>query len=745
MGSNTKRNLGIFSVVIVGIALGAVFLIPPEQVLPTFAEYVNYDDEVFNLRFDPLAVSGAQSFLIKCDIRNTIQVFDSSGTIRLFLFADSPTFSPFRQLDFLIGTSGTPLFGTATITTLLSCEDSPLSGSGFKPFLTGGSVQTLIKGYNFDKDLLDIKSSNRAISGTVDMNNRQFHQLNQVTISLADLERVLKDEFSYTSTVTATNTGTLLFRQCLTSNPSCTGADATAIWEHTIKPNDAFSAFGLIVEGSGFAPLSSQQEVIILNTLEEGGKLNLAEDARMNFKIRLKNYSPQETIPSVKIFWQGNPDPFDRMVPEQIRTFGILTQTEDGGTFHIGTGSFTISNQKLGQWCVELQPDETGIRTASKKCLIAYNEVVDPDPVIDPMDGNGDTGTISNGELRIGYEIQTKDKVFKNDITSAGGVPIAFDPLGLVGAGTKTNVIFDIFISPQLFFNTEILKNLNVIQTGSDVEYTGTITTSDQVITIPDIDLRPDNNQVFTKNQASIVLPATKISGTELEEILLRNGVSSTSTTQATLSIDIGGTVLLEETGNQAQWRGVLKGATFDWNFDYVPAGTDDIINDEPVNDCQARGGTMVNQICVIPEDVSKCFDGTGTQIECDPNNPKVTEDPNVENPNTAQCFGSDGNEIVCGEDVPTTCDVNTDPDRCGGGQIQGDEEEVTGETPKPTICLGFPFDDCAEAGGQLQEPIPIPTLVAITGDPATDLGILIAMGVAIILFIGIGIRLARR
>lgn len=725
-----------------------MLLFPPDTILPTDIEYINFDQDEFFLRFSPFSLTGTESFLIKCTIKNQIDVIGVDGQLKQRVQGTSPTFSPAIQLSFLISSAGSPEFAKADITTFISCQNSPLAGSGFRPFLTGGSVITTAKGFNFDKDTKDLGSSSRAITRTTDLNGRMNFEINKFTITEPTLDRILKDDFDYTTTISVRTTGTLLFAQCLATNPNCPVIDATAVWEHNISPNDAFTAFGLIVEGKGFAPLSEQQEIQIITQLEAGGKHDVSENDRPRWKVRIKNYSPQETIPIVKTFWLGDPDPFSRSKPVQIVQLGLLTKTEEGGTFHVKEGSYTIPITKLGQYCYELQPDETGIRKASKKCLIAYDGTKDP-IIEDPEVDVGGT-SIDKGELRIQYEVSTSEKIFKNDITTTQGIPITFDPLGIVGAGTPNSVIYDIFIQPQLFFDPEILKNLNVISSSSEVIYTGTIDLEGKTIKIPNIDLRPSDS-TFTSNQASIKLPATKITGNELEEILIRNGVSTTSTTQASLEINIGGKILLEETGSRAQWVGVLEGAQFTWNFDYVPAKSNDIIDDTDSQTCSQQGGTIINQVCVIPDDISTCFDGLGNEVDCNidnkdtaGNNDNVKDDAG--NLNTAQCFDQVGNEIICDEEVPADCDVNTDPDRCGGGQIQGStnpNDDIGGTIPEPTLCLGLPFIVCAESTTPVIA-TELPPLNLGIGDTLTEYAIVIGAGVGLILVIAIIIRLAK-
>ena len=86
------------------------------------------------------------------------------------------------------------------------------------------------------------------------------------------------------------------------------------------------------------------------------------------------------------------------------------------------------------------------------------------------------------------------------------------------------------------------------------------------------------------------------------------------------------------------------------------------------------------------------------------------------------------------------------DPDRCGGGQIQGStnpNDDIGGTIPDPILCEGLPFTTCGDIIPPLL-PTELPPLNLGIGDTLTEYGIVIGAGVGLILVIAIVIRLAK-
>jgi len=282
----------LIAVAIPLLIVGGVFaVLQGTQPLPEFLDYATWNTDEFGLNYPaPLALTGAESYLINCELRNKILIKDQFGTVRLTIdkrFA----FSPAIQLAFVIPISGMPQFGSATVDTFLSCSNSPLSGSGFKPFLHDGSVTTKFEGTDVNRQFKIISSRTKSISGITDMNNRQNFNLNSLIITEQQLQNTIGDDSSYPSTIRAVVTGDLQFRQCLSSNPLCTGSEITNNWIHTIASNQAFTAFGLIVEGGVFAPVTRTQELVITESgVTSNNRLNIFTDNRVSYQVRVTDY-----------------------------------------------------------------------------------------------------------------------------------------------------------------------------------------------------------------------------------------------------------------------------------------------------------------------------------------------------------------------------------------------------------------------------------------------------------------------
>jgi len=735
-----QRHKKLLAVSIPLLAVGGIlgFIFAPIQ-LPEFMEFVTGQEDLFALRLSPLAITGAESYLINCEIRNIVNVFDKSNVIRQVVFADSPQFSPAIELSFLISSSGTPEFGRATARTLLSCENSPLSSQGFQAFLVGGSVTTKLDGTDFSRTYKALSTKTKTITGTTDMNGKMNFELNSVEVTATQLDTILKDDYDYTSTIRVLTTGQLTFRQCITTNPLCVGSDATKNWIHTITSNDAFTAFGLIVKGGLFAPVTGVQELLITESgIDANNKLNIATDNNISYKIRIKNYDTREGSPVTKIY-----DPNNMVF--QTRNEGILTSTEEGGTYFVKTGSVALPKTQLGLWCFELQEDPTGTRQLSKKCLSTY--VSTTPEVVDPTDTTTTGGaTITSGQVRLRYEVTTSSGVLQNDITKAGGIPIAFTPAQLIGVGTN-DAFLNVFLQPQVFFGDGVLTNLNIVSGSANIKYSGNIILPDRTVTINQLQLAPNAGD-FTKNQASIILPSTKLEANEIELAMKEQGGIPTSPTPITLELISEGTFQLKEVGTEKIWLGTFSNAKFTWNIDYTPA------SDTGGDDCSITGvgscsdpnlcdGIIIANTCVI-DDLSKCFDANNNPVQCEDLGSPL--DPPKDDPTAGEkCFDSSGVETVC--DAPTTCDPNTDPNRCGGGTFHGDVGDIPKEFPNGTIggiceSLIGSFVDCAGAVETQQGQLP--SFDILSGE-LLPIAIAIGAGIIIIIIIAVIVVVIRR
>lgn len=729
---------------------GALAVLQGTQPLPDFIDYATWDTDQFGLNFPaPLALTGAESYLIDCELRNRIQVKDEFGTTRLTI-DKSFAFSPVIELSFLIPISGSPQFGSATVDTFLSCSNSPLSSSGFKPFLHDGSVTTKFEGTDVNRSFKIISSRTKTISGITDMNDRQNFNLNSLLITEQQLQNTIGDDTSYPSTIRAVVTGDLQFRQCLSSNPLCTGSEPTNNWIHNIASNQAFTAFGLLVEGGVFAPVTRTQELDITESgVTSTNRLNIKDDNRVNYQIRITDYDIREGSPVTKIF---APD----SSVFQTRNEGILTQTDSqNNRIFVKSSSVTLPTTNLGLWCFELQKTE-GLRPASRECITTFLADTTP-PVEDPEGEDPTTGAkLTSGEVRLRYEVTTTSGVKQNDITSAGGLPVSFTQLGLLAVG-GTDSFLSLFLQPQIFFDAGVLDKFNIVSGSADITYTGKIILPDTTVTINALDLKPDPAD-FTKNQASIILPSTKITASEVELLIFQQAGLPTSGEPITLEILTSGNFQLKETGTGAISTGVFKDTKFSWNLDYIPKDT------TPTNggngggsDCSAGSigtctdpsqcsGTVIAFTCVT-DDLSKCFDANSQPVQCESINDPV-EDPMTDDPMDdvgEKCFDAVGVEVSC--TVDPMCDPNTDPDRCGGGNIIGDPDDIPddSEEGKSILCEGLigSILGCEDALDDVPD-APTMNIFEGLGDNLVLLGIVIGIIMVLLIVIAVIVRIVR-
>jgi len=733
--------------IVVGVA--SFIFAPPEE----FLEFTTFLEDDFELLLSPppslsVVATGAESFLIKCTIQNTVDVRDTDGVLRQRV-TGTDQFSPAIALDFLISTSAMEQFGRADAKTTISCNSNSLASQGFGAFLYDGFITTTITGVDFDGNNKQLVSKTRQVSGLTDLTGKSNVELNSLTVSVSTLNSVLKDDKSYPALIKVTAVGELLFRQCVTGE-FCTAVDRNASWIHLVSGGDVFTAFGLIVEGAEFAPTTSIQELIITDSRLEsvGNKINIVDSNRIDFKIRVKDYQAGlDSIPSVKLI-EGSSG-----TVRQIQSAGILTQTEEGGAFHVRDMTFRIPNSETGLWCFELQRDESGVRTASKKCVTIYtgdNVETETESGTDPTT----TADISSGEVRLRYEITTTGNVIQNDITKAGGIPITFIPAQLAGiTGDKANIL-KIWLQPQIFFSEGVIDDLNIISGSANIEYTGKIKLPEDTVTINALDLRP-NAQDFTKNQASIILPSTSITTAEIEKLIVQQSTLPTGVTPITLEIVASGTFQLAESGG-AQQLGTFDNAKFSFNIDYIPP------KDTTGDNTDTCNGTVIAGVCIDlgddqTIDETKCFDASGNQVECSEDNDPNCMAPEVEvagicvlpeagETEQTQCFDSNGDVIDCQTDVDVDCDPNTDPDRCGGGGFQGNPETdppMESEAGESFICdpLIGTFLECAEAGADLVTPTPFELDF---GGQLTNVAIVVGAGIALIIVIAIIIRVVK-
>jgi len=746
MARRKKLPIGktMIAVAIPLLIVGGVFtFLFATQPLPEFIDYATFETDEFNLRFlNPFAVTGTESFLIKCELRNQILIKDEFGQTRLTIDKRAP-FSPAIELSFIIPVSGMPNFGSAVVTTFLSCSDSPLASSGFKAFLHDGFITTKVQATDVNRSFKSISTRTNPINQITDMNNRNNFQLNTLTITENQLQNTIGDETSYPSTVRALVTGELHFRQCLLSNANCTSTDGNANWIKTVSTGDAFTAFGLLVEGSVFSPVTRTQELKITESdVTSDFRLNIKDDNRVSYQVRITDYDIREGSPVTKIWTPQN-------TVFQTRNEGILTATDPSNSrIFIKNTSVTLPTSNLGLWCFELQKTE-GLRQASRKCITTF--LADAtDPVIDPMIMDPKTGAdISSGEVRLRYEVTTTSGVKQNDITTAGGTAIAFTPLQLLAIG-GTDKFLTLFLQPQIFFAEGVIADLNVVSGSADIVYTGSIKLPDSTVTITSLELKP-NPADFTKNQASIILPSTKITADQVELLIKQQSGLPSSGVPITLEILTSGTFQLKDTGTNALHLGTFKDVKFSWNLDYTPANVvDSCLSSNPPASCttvETCNGVVIVGVCVT-NDLSTCFDASGAEVQCESIDDPVEQLPTTNpDPDTGnKCFNASGVEISC--TIATDCDPNIDPDRCGGGAFDGNPDEIPDDSNNGSggICESIigSFLDCADAQEMIKPTTEPLDITKVLSENLQLLGIVTALIIIIGIVIAIIIRFAR-
>lgn len=771
MGKGISNQTKLIAVVLpIALVIGVASFI----FAPTVDDFVEFgtgieDNFALIIQTPPqlFSVVGADSFLIKCTLQNQIDVYDTSGRLQQRILKTSPQFSPAIELDFLIGApSGQIPFGRADVKTTISCLDNVLSSQGFGAFLYAGSVTTKITGTNFDGKQLDLVSKSRSVSGLTDLTANSL-VLVDLTVSESTIDRILKDDKDYVALMKVSTIGELKFRQCVIGE-FCLADDRNASWLHTISSGDAFTAFGLIVEGAEFAPTTSIQELVITDPRLEslGNKINIAEGdcptidcKRVLYKIRLKDFMVGlDSIPKVEVRDGNN-------VVRQVLSAGILTQTEEGGAFHVKDMSYTIQSGETGLFCFTLLRDESGVRTPSKKCITAY---IGDNEEKETETGGDETADINSGEVRLRYEVTTTSGVIQNDITMAGGIPVIFSPLQLIGVSDQSTIL-KIWLQPQIFFSEGVLKNLNIVVGSADIKYTGLLKLPESSIKINAIDFTK-NPADFTKNQQSIILPSTSITTADIEKLLAQQGKLPTNTTPITLEILSSGTFQLKESDGSIK-LGTFDGAKFAFNLDYIPpsqTGGDDCSSSSPPASCgnpdECIGGVIIANTCIFGGDETKCFDANGNIVDCEKDN-----DPmcivGIENEVAGvcipidfgnggnggdlppKCFDANGDVISCDKDVDVDCDPNTDPDRCGGGGFTGnpaDDPPKESETGLAFLCgqlVGTVFE-CKELGEDIIDTT-MPFELDFSGQ-LTTIAIVVGAGISLIIIIAIIIRIVK-
>jgi hypothetical protein len=231
-----------------------------------------------------------------------------------------------------------------------------------------------------------------------------------------------------------------------------------------------------------------------------------------------------------------------------------------------------------------------------------------------------------------------------------------------------------------------------------------------------------------------------------------------TSAEPITLEILTSGNFQLKETGTGAISTGVFKDTKFTWNLDYIPKKTGgDNGGNGGGSDCSAGSigtctdpsqcsGTVIAFTCVT-DNLSKCFDANSNEVQCE-----SIDDP-VENPMTddpmddtgEKCFNSSGIEVSC--TVPVDCDPNTDPDRCGGGNFEGNPEEIDDESEngKSLLCEGI-IGSILGCNEELDKVPDAPTMNIFEGlgDNLVLLGIVIAIIMVLLIVIAVIVRIVR-